>query len=534
MRKIQCILSITLALFSSNLCATFAQDTTFNRVVTVERDYQPEIEQATIIHLQPSILQVEIDPNPVIYSTYSTPLSIGYNLHSLPAAELKFKHPTPLNGIIDVAVGHHNTHLDFDYQIHKIKKLEAKVYAKHDAYWGKNTLSHSQIGGIGTYLFNKAKLNFGINGGNVAYSLISKDQLQSLYKASAFVGISANPQCHLQYNAQVGYKAFFTPELTEHQIQSHLDVYWQEGQHTGGAKIYGQNNLYTSNQDLASIHNIRIQPFYELKEAKIRLHAGVNLDLNIGTGKMLSTIENVSFAPSPNIQFEWFILPDMLNLHTEIEGNFATGTINESMFINRYFDLSQIAARRDTKTYTPVAANLGLTIRPYRTIVIDIYGGYSLHKNDFTMIYDESALAYSYLLHDYQRGHIGASAHYHFKDIVNVEARGNYYFWKNLSANLPVYDRPNWDASLRVDVNLDQKWSLYSDNRLEGTRLAHTTTQDVQLPMVIDLNIGAQYDINRWLNVYLQLGNYLHRKNPIYYGYTTQGCHFLAGVKYVF
>ena len=45
---------------------------------------------------------------------------------------------------------------------------------------------------------------------------------------------------------------------------------------------------------------------------------------------------------------------------------------------------------------------------------------------------------------------------------------------------------------------------------------------------------AAQYDINRWLNVYLQLGNYLHRKNPIYYGYYTQGCHFLAGVKYVF
>ena len=130
--------------------------------------------------------------------------------------------------------------------------------------------------------------------------------------------------------------------------------------------------------------------------------------------------------------------------------------------------------------------------------------------------------------------HIDAAATEMYDEAKKKGQEGNYYFWKNLSANLPVYDRPNWDASLRVDVNLDQKWSLYSDNRLEGTRLAHTTTQDVQLPMVIDLNIGAQYDINRWLNVYLQLGNYLHRKNPIYYGYTTQGCHFLAGVKYIF
>ena len=99
---------------------------------------------------------------------------------------------------------------------------------------------------------------------------------------------------------------------------------------------------------------------------------------------------------------------------------------------------------------------------------------------------------------------------------------------------MPVYDRPNWDASLRIDIHIDQNWSIYSNNKLEGKRLARTTLQDEKLPMIVDLNIGAQYDINRWLNVYLQLGNYLHRKNPIYYGYYTQGCHFLAGVKYVF
>ena len=534
MKRIQYILGIIFAVLISNPCATFAQDTTFNRVVTVERDYQPEIEQAQMIHVTPSTLQVEVDPNPVIYSTYSTPLSIGFNLHPLQAAELRFKRPAPLNGIIDAAVGHHNTHLDFNYQLHKQPKLSANMYAKHDAYWGSNTLSHSKIGGQGTYCFNKSQLYFGIDGGNAAYTMIGKDKLQSLYHATAHIGICSNSQYHFQYNVQTGYKAFFTPELIEHQVRSFLDIYWKEGQHTGGAKIYAQNNLYSSVQDLTAIHNVRIQPFYELKDAKIRLHAGVNLDMNIGTNQMLSATPNISFAPSPNVQFEWFIIPEKLNLHTEINGYFATGSIDEGMHLNRYFDLSKIAARREAKTYIPVAANLGFTICPFRTFLIDIYGGYSLYMNDYTMEYDNTNMSYSYLLHNYQRGHVGASAHYHFKDIINVEAKGNYYFWKNLSANLSVYDRPEWDATLRVDVNIDQKWSLYSDNSLEGTRLACTTSQDEQLPMVIDLNIGAQYDINRWLNVYLQLGNYLHRKNPIYYGYTTQGCHFLAGVKYVF
>lgn len=147
---------------------------------------------------------------------------------------------------------------------------------------------------------------------------------------------------------------------------------------------------------------------------------------------------------------------------------------------------------------------------------------------------NNNTIKYSYLLHNYQRGHIGAALNYHFRDIIKIKAKGHYYFWKNLSGNMPVYDRPNWDASLRIDIHIDQNWSIYSDNKLEGKRLARTTLQDEKLPMIVDLNIGAQYDINRWLNVYLQLGNYLHRKNPIYYGYYTQGCHFLAGVKYMF
>ena len=532
MRKIQYILSITLALLIGYPCV--AQDTIFNRVVVVERDFQPEIEQAQIIYVKPSILQVEVDPNPVVYSTYSSPLSIGFNLHPLQAAELRFKRPAPLNGIIDAAVGHHNTHLDFDYQIRKVSNLTANVYAQHDAYWGSNTLAHSKVGSDGIYDFNKVRLYFGINGGNETYTMIGKDKLQSLYHTTAHIGICSNSEYNLQYNIQTGYKAFITPELIEHQIRSFFDINWTERQHTGGIKIYAQNNLYSSVQDLTAIHNVRIQPFYELKVPQIRLHAGVNLDINIGTNQMLSTISNISFAPSPNVQFEWFIQPDKLNLHAEINGSFSTGSIDEDIHVNRYFDLSKIKTRRDAKTYIPISTNIGLKLRPFRTLLLDIYGGYSLYLNDYTMEYDNTNMSYSYLLHNYQRGHIGAVAHYHFKDVINIETSGNYYFWKNLGTNLPVYDRPDWDASLRIDVNIDQKWSLYSDNRLEGKRLAHTTSRDEQLPMVIDLNIGAQYDINRWLNVYLQLGNYLHRKNPIYYGYTTQGCHFLTGVKYVF
>ena len=538
MRKLEYILGI-ISLLCIYPCASLAQDSTLTREVTVEKDYQPEIATAEIIPIQPSILQEEVEPNPVIYSTFSTPLSIGFNLHPLQAADTRFSSPTPSYGMLDGALGHHNTHLDFFYQIKGGRKFNADICAQHDAYWGKNTLANTMVKGNGAFSFNKVKLYFGLEGDNKAYSLYQRDTLQALYHADAHIGICSQPENHLQFKIQTAYKAFFTPKTVEHQIRTQLNIYWSEGVHKGGVKAYVHNNCYSHATNLTTpIHNIRIQPFYTLNESKIKLEVGVNLDMNIGTGKMLSKTENLSFAPSPHIKLKWLAVPKIFNLHAEIEGGLAKGTLEEELNINRYLRLDQLEHNREPKTYTPIASNLGFMIHPIRTMVIDIYGGYSLYKNDYTMVCDPSTMSYSYLRHDYQRAHIGASLHYHYRDIITINAKGHYYFWKNMSEGMKVYDRPNWDASLRLDVNIDQKWSLYSDNHIEGTRWAYTTLQDEKqdekLQAIIDLNIGAQYDINRWLNVYLQLGNYLHRKNPIYYGYNTQGCHFLAGVKYIF
>jgi hypothetical protein len=55
-----------------------------------------------------------------------------------------------------------------------------------------------------------------------------------------------------------------------------------------------------------------------------------------------------------------------------------------------------------------------------------------------------------------------------------------------------------------------------------------------KLRSTIALNIGCSYAVNRWLLAYVQLNDYLHRKNDILYGYQAQGCHFLLGVRYKF
>lgn len=540
MRKILFILLATLC-WGMNLQA---QDSTFNRVVTVERDYQPDIEQATKIKLRPVILKEEVEPNPVIYSTYSTPLSVEYNLHPLQAAKVSFVPQPTLNGVIEGAIGHRNTHLLFGYRINHKKKMSLDLYANHDAYWGKDALSTSKLGMQVSRHFSGADLYFGVDGANESYAYRPTFDWRTIWNINAKLGVQSTNQSALQYRIQTGYNAFTISALAfEHSVRSHLDLWWTNQQHSAGIKAFVQNNFYTTSQTGVTLpsdrHNIRVEPFYEYKGKQIRVHAGVNIDLNIGTGQLLSNAENISFAPSPNVQFEWNMMNNIFHLYANATGQYGLGSWEEYIGYNRYLNESVGLKWNLPRAYTPVDAQLGFKIRPIKTMLIDIYGGYAYMLNACHMVahVDASnqfaAQDFSLQLADYQRWKVGANLHYHYRDIIELNAAGNYYIW-TAADNITIYDRPLWDAHARLDVHIDSKWSVYSDNYFAGGYKVATSIGDKDLRPTISLNIGGQYSVNNWLHVYLQLNNYLNRKNDIFYGYQSQGCHFLLGVKYKF
>ena len=531
--------------------ALHAQDSTFNRIVTVERDYQPDIEQATKIKLRPAVLTKEVEPNPVIYSTYSTPLSVEYNLHPLQAAKVSFVPQPILNGVIEGAVGHRNSHLLFGYRINHKKKMSLDLYANHDAYWGKDALSNSKLGMQVNRHFSGSDLYFGVEGANEYFSYYGRNfdgkiittntpiLDQSLWNVNAKIGLRSTNDNAVQYRIQTGYNAFIVPNYTiEHQVRSFLDVAWTNDNHSAGIHVFVQNSLRNDSTGW-NRHALRVEPFYSFKNQHLRVHVGVNIDLNIGTGKQLSTIQNIAFAPSPNVKFEWNMMDNIFHLYADAKGAMGIGSLGEYLEYNRYLNIQEGIAFNQPRAYTPIDAQLGFKIRPIKTMLLDIYGGYAYMLNACHMMaYVDAANPYaaqdfSLQLANYQRWKVGASLHYHYRDIIELNASGNYYIWK-AADGVTVYDRPSWDAHARLDVHIDSKWSVYSDNYFAGGYNVATTIGDKTLKPTISLNIGGQYSVNNWLHVYLQLNNYLNRKNDIFYGYQSQGCHFLLGVKYKF
>ena len=591
---------LVLCLLSFYLCPLHAQnDSVLNRSVTVERDFQPVIQAAGKVSTKPAVVETTIERAPIEYSEYTASVTPSSSLNPLLSQPTRFAEGQHYNGYIRAALGHPNTLFDFGYRLNDGKKSILDVYAHHKAEWGLATLSKSKLGLNFTHLFPTCDLYFGVNGGNIYYYKYghfydySQDHgmwernsvtyanrrpmtpldKTSLWTAEAFLGVKANAKQDVQYQLQTGYVLFAKPgAVAEHQIRTKASFDWHSEAHHVGANVYVQNN-FLQLRSLAEVipdslygnrHNFRIEPYYAYEGNRIRIHVGVNFDLNLGRGHQhLSNIENLSFAPSPHINMEAQIAKNWLTIYADVMGSQGLGTLQSYMEENRY-SLIHAGILHPCAAYVPVDAELGFRIRPHRDLLIEIHGGYAYMMDEDYWIATADTVTplapiniirpvgdFVHRHTNYQRGKIGGQLNYHYQDIVRINLNGDYYFW---SGDTTVYDRPNWELGLRIDGKIDKHWSLYSDNRFMGSRLALATDGEHKLKPIIDLNLGVQYHM--WVGkakakasasaqtlrpethpnliLFAQLNNWLHRKNEYYYGYRSQGINCLIGATFKF
>ena len=610
---------VVLGLLGSLANNAFAQsDSALNRSVTVERDFQPIIQAAGKVSTKPAVVETNIEPTPIEYSHYTASVQPTATFNPLLSQPTRFEPTAPYKGYVRGAVGHPNTLFGFGYHLDDGKNSILDVHAGHHAEWGTATLSKSKLGLNFKHTFSTCDLYFGVEGGNIYYNkyghwydyatfyttnrdfggweknevayakkvpAIDRD-LTSLWTAEAFVGVRSNPKQDIQYKVQTGYMLFSKPgAVSEHQIRTHGSVDWSSEAHHVGANIYVQNNFRQLRSALAeaipdslyhNIHNFRIEPYYVYEGKRVRVHVGVNLDLNLGRGQNeLSGVENLSFAPSPHINLEAQIAKQWLTIYADIEGSHGFGTLQDYMEENRYRLIHQGIIEPHAASYTPVDAELGFHIRPYRDLLFEIHGGYAymIHQDVWVANADSASIAiggvnkkmvgagdFTYFHTNYQRGKVGGQINYHLRDILRINVNGDYYFW---SGDTTVYDRPNWELAVRIDGRIDKHWSVYSDNKFVGGRKAlvyngatDTYTEHMLRP-ILDCNLGVEY--NMWvgskgerlkvkgekdqilrpepkpnLTLFLQLNNWLHHKNELFYGYRSQGINFLLGATYRF
>ena len=599
-------LLLSMFIFQFAICQA-QKDSVLHRSVTVERDFQPVIQAAGKVATRPAVVETTFEPAKAEYSTYTTELTPGAETTSLLSQPTRFEAGKAYNGYIRGGLGHPNTLFDFGYHLDDGKKSILDVYAHHRAEWGLAALSKTKLGLDFKHPFSTCDLYFGLNGGNVFYhkyghfyyySLINPGMWEknsvtypkprvitaldktSLWTGEVYLGVKSNPKQEVQYKVQTGYALFAKiGAVSEHQIRTHASFDWHREAHHVGANFHMQNNILQLRGNLAATipdsmvhncHDIRLEPYYAYEGRRFRIHLGVNIDLNIGNAQnSLSGVKNLCFAPSPHIYMEAQVAKQWLTLYMDIRGNHNSGSLQEFMEENRYRLIHAGILDHHFAAYTPVDGELGLRIRPYRDLFIELHGGYAYMLNQTVLKANTTAAPYlplpgvaflagdfDYFYADYTRGKIGGQLNYHYRDIVRINLHGDCYFW---NGDIKVYDRARWNLGLRVDGRIDEHWSLYSENRFEGSRIALATDGEHTLRPIIELDLGVRYAVlgrkpQREQSQYIresgeqvlrpepqpnlvfffQLNNWLHRKNEFYYGYRSQGINFLTGVTFRF
>lgn len=557
----------------------WGQQDTLSRSVTVEKEFQPVIQSAGKQNVSPQRLAVQEPEVEISYSDYTAMDSNAYNAQPIRFPSRPFPNEENRTGRLEGGIGHFNSALNFRYRVpvsgKASKGVKLNLFAHHDAEWGIKTWEDSKIGMDFVKQWSNVEAYFDVTGANTFFTRygryyngdnslsiehwneLSSSDKQTIWKAAMNVGVRSRKGAEVGYKVQTGYQAYVMPnQVTEHQVRTLANVAWNGDEHHAGVDMEVRNMFYSTQEGLwlssdtnrfvQPRHAIRIEPYYLFTGNRVRVKAGVNLDLNIGKGQQFSSNKQISFAPSPDVEVEYRIIPSWLAVYGGAEGKFGYGTMQEYMNGCPYRYAARNVTSQHVCGYVPVDAFVGFKIRAAKTLLIDVYARYAYQKNQ-TVLYVDSLSTrpdgyIHYFYSDYQRWKVGAEITYHYQDIIHILASGNYYHWtpENVDAHHPLldksmtYDRPSWDAHLRIDARIDKHWSLYSDNIFEGQTNALYKGQVMKTKAKIDLNLGARYDFNKDLGIYLQLNNILNRHHDIYYTYQSQGIHGQVGVSWKF
>lgn len=563
-------------------------DTLANRSVMVERTFYPVIQNAGKINTPLSPLSEVPQPIDVKCSYYSVPLQTQSNFNSLVCAPTAFTiDNTVSNGYVQGALGHPYTNFDVLYLI-RTQVHDMDIFAHHDGLWGMKQFGHDNVGW--KYALTGKKVIFecdgdanlehftyygryydGNNGLTIdrASSLRSSDK-QQYYFINGIVGLRSLPQKAVQWNIRVGYHAFISPhEVVEHNIRTHFNLQAQARNTNNfvGLNFFMQNTMLQVDSRMQidesrynARHTVRIEPFYGYSTNKLRLHVGLNIDFNVGSGKQLSASKNLSFAPSLDVLAEYDLAPKVLSLFTNVTGDYGFKSVERSVQANPYVYLPDRICSHALSTYSPIDVDFGIHLRPMSNWLITLHADFvscqnnrlilSPHAEHVALLPQRDSICILQSTMDFRRWALGVATHFHYRDVFSIKGSFDYYLWKSISFEdflsdsryaeyftptpNTMYDRPDWSADVRVDVHVTTHWTIYSDNHFSGKRKALTSLGDVELKANVDLDLGVQYVFNRWLSFYLQLNNYINRHNDIYYGYQSIGINGCFGVRWSF
>lgn len=543
-------------------------DSTVNRTVVVENQYNPEVMDAFKVNVLPKIEEPAVAKTQIDYASAIHPLG-SFPVTHMDAMERELSPEKARRGYVRLAYGNrNNTDLKGAYLWNITDRDVLDVMATFHGYSGNigagydfdrvtdiPTLNYDgewkhrffRTGASLKYTHDFDKVSMYV-GGDFASQVFSympnlfESFLQSEEKTEApsfghqlfmsgggYVGVSSvKDALPVEFAFQTGYKMFnrkhgiYIPGGISESVvntKGYISAGIDDRQDIG--VTFGMDNVFYD-KSFSSYSLIKLRPYYSVKTESVSFTAGVNVDFQISNDGGLKL--------SPDVRFDYTFADNYL-LYVHVTGNTRLndfGTINgfspfwvQSPIYNSPLQLNT--------TYTPYDAKIGLKASPFTGFGLGIYGGYRETRNElFSMPYSDEGGIYNRIAQAKARvAYAGLSVDYSFRDILDFGLNGNFYSWDvQKEMEKLLWLKPLYSIGFNARAKVFKGFHAMAQYNYEGRK----KTLGIKADAVNELNIGAEYLFNDRVNVFLKLNNLLNKNYVTESGYPVQGFNVMAGV----
>lgn len=544
---------------------TQPEDTTVNRTVVVEQQYNPNIMDAAKVNVLPKVEEPSVSKKEVEYATFTTPAT------SIPSETIdvyggKETQPKFIPGYVRLGYGTYgNLDILANYLFRLSDRDKLNVNFKMDGMNGTldmpfgdtpewdafyyRTRAHVDY----VHQFAKLDLNiagkFGLSNFNYKPHGFKKQKFTS---GDIHVGVkSTDETLPWQYRAETNLMLYgrelfqFFGGVNETMIRTLANVSnSMSDEQTIGVRLAMNNLIYNYKQkeykeDIKSIFKSRttfdLNPYYELNNDNWRVHLGANADLSFGSGRAIRMSTDLKVQ---------YVFSDSYVLYAKATGGRLLNDFRRLETYNPYLN-----PNREVKdTYEQLNTGIGFKASPTPGLWFNLFGGYQNLKDDLYQLSDRwtgvtEADFINLGLSDTENFYAGLKASYEYKDLFAISASGTYYNWEaNYQADKPKPDdyyyalqmKPEFDFVIHTEIHpITRLWLNADYQYTRRTKLDNVNNGNI-IPAVSDLSLGATYKIVKGISAYAKVHNLLNKKYQYYLNYPVEGLNFVVGASLLF
>lgn len=554
-----------------------AQEDNLKRELTLEREYDPSVQDANKVNTLPAVKQPEIRKTTIDYATQTVPTEPEKEISVLPSGKVMTDILYNKNrGYLNVGAGTYlNINGDFGYHILSTDKDQLNLFFSHRSSGEKRKYIQAEsvkqkvhlndnLGGINfRHNFDKASMNLGARYGYSSFNYFGYN-ITDLLSTNMFsidtkqvnqqIGVNAGVESH--EGAPLGY-------LLDVDFTNFSHKYGLDEDHDGikentiGVKA-GVNAPFGGNQLIGVVGKAEFLNYSlpslpaNIEEPEFENHAEITLSpyytvegdiwkIKLGANVMFITGDNDKVFASPNITADVEVADKTvlyLKADGQIQSNSAFELSKRNRYVNPWHDVQA------SRTWLDGIVGLKSGVAP--GFWFDVFAGYKATDNDvlFVQKLDENLINYSMADHyNTKLFFAGAALKYSYQNLFEFSLKGVYNNWdvKDVSdwiggsaPDFEAYGRPNAEITATIDVRPIDKLTVSAKYYLASGRKTRpylgSSWDPIDMDNINELNVTGLYSINKTVGVYAQLNNLLFQKYDLLYGYPAQGFNAMVGV----